>query len=124
VTNRSKVGTEPNTQAPSESHPASGAATATLPAGTVAGVLLLTSIGKHTWAFAGSARVSIKSNPRCIAIAGCPICRGTQGEPALCDYYVASFETLFRKLVSRRAVVRELTCEALGAAKCTFEICC
>jgi divinyl protochlorophyllide a 8-vinyl-reductase len=88
----------------------------------VAAPLLLTSIARHTWTFAGSATVNFQTRPPRITIAGCPICRASCGEPALCEYYAASFETLFRTLVSRRAIVRESACEASGAPACVFEI--
>ena len=84
---------------------------------------LLSSINHHTWTFAGSGTVSIVSGakPR-IAIEGCPICRGAVSDAPACSYYAASFEGLFRALVTRRARVTEVECEASGAPQCTFEI--
>jgi divinyl protochlorophyllide a 8-vinyl-reductase len=84
---------------------------------------LLSSIAKHTWTFAGSGTVSVAggSSPR-IAIEGCPICRGSSAHRPVCGYYAASFEGLFRSLVSRRASVVEVECQALGAKQCIFEV--
>ena len=85
--------------------------------------VLLSSITKHTWTFAGSGTVSIVSAaaPR-IAIEGCPICRGSSAQAPLCGYYAASFEGLFRELVTAKATVVEVACQALGANGCVFEI--
>jgi len=51
-----------------------------------------------------------------------PICRGTRAGAPACGYYAATFEQLFRRLVSSRAVVTETECAATGAAHCRFEI--
>jgi divinyl protochlorophyllide a 8-vinyl-reductase len=89
----------------------------------LAAPVLLASITKHTWTFAGSGTVSVARGaaPR-IAIAGCPVCRGSHARTPLCSYYAASFEGLFRALVTRRAAVAEVACEASGAPSCVFEI--
>jgi divinyl protochlorophyllide a 8-vinyl-reductase len=88
-----------------------------------AGPLLLSSITKHTWTFAGSGTVSVRTGPSPrIAIEGCPVCCGARAAAPLCGYYAASFEALFRALVTRRAAVTEVTCRALGAARCVFEV--
>lgn len=90
---------------------------------SLAAPLLVASITKHTWTFAGSGTVSAAAGPPArIAIEGCPICRDAVGNAPLCDYYAASFEGLFRALVSRRATVTEVACEARGAKGCVFEI--
>jgi divinyl protochlorophyllide a 8-vinyl-reductase len=85
--------------------------------------VLLASITKHTWTFAGSGAVTVAGGaaPR-IAIAGCPVCRGSHAQAPLCSYYAASFEGLFRALVTSRASVAEVACEASGASGCVFEI--
>src|SRR5450631_1459937 len=51
---------------------------------------LLRSITKHTWTFAGSGTVSIAAGHPAriaIAIAGCPLCRGSHAQAPLCSYY-------------------------------------
>jgi divinyl protochlorophyllide a 8-vinyl-reductase len=85
--------------------------------------VLLSSISKYTWTFAGSGTVSIARGavPR-IAIEGCPICRGSSARAPLCGYYAASFEGLFRELVAAKATVVEVACQALGANGGVFEI--
>jgi divinyl protochlorophyllide a 8-vinyl-reductase len=84
--------------------------------------LLLSSITKHTWTFAGSGVVSIASGPPLrIAIRSCPICRGAVGDRPHCSYYAASFEGLFRVLVDARSSVVEVACEGSGAPSCVFE---
>jgi divinyl protochlorophyllide a 8-vinyl-reductase len=89
----------------------------------LAAPLLLSSITKHTWTFAGSGAVSVAPGPPVrISIAGCPICRDAAGREPLCCYYAATFEGLFKALVSRRASAVETECEALGAPGCVFEI--
>jgi divinyl protochlorophyllide a 8-vinyl-reductase len=89
----------------------------------LAGPIVLRSILDHTWTFAGSATVgAIGGRPTTITIAGCPICRGARDEAPACGYYAATFERLFRRLVSRRATVTEVACEAMGAGRCAFEV--
>jgi len=89
----------------------------------LAGRALLAAISRHAWTFAGSGRFScVAGNPTVLTIEGCPICRGTRAVAPACDYYTATFERLFGRLVSRRAVVTEIECAATGAAHCRFEI--
>jgi divinyl protochlorophyllide a 8-vinyl-reductase len=93
-----------------------------LPAG-LAARLLLPAILRHAWTFAGAAHVTATPGPPLrIRLAGNPVCRGARAEEPLCDYYAAAFEGMFRALVSRHAVVREVACEATGAEACLFEI--
>ncbi len=93
-----------------------------LPAPLAARVLM-SAIGRHAWTFAGSgtfawrARAGIR-----FEIRNNPICRGATAEEPLCDYYAATFERLFRVLVSDRARVSETACEAAGGEACRFEI--
>jgi divinyl protochlorophyllide a 8-vinyl-reductase len=89
----------------------------------LASPMLLSSISKHTWTFAGSGTVQIREGPPPrIVVADCPICRGTAAGASLCAYYAGTFEGLFRSLVSRKAAVAEVACAAQGAPACTFEI--
>ena len=89
----------------------------------LASALLLKAITRHAWTFAGSAAFSARAgHPTRLSIAGCTICRNSQADMTLCDYYAATFETLFSTLVSRNAHATETDCQALGAAACTFEI--
>lgn len=85
--------------------------------------VLLRAIGGHAWTFAGSGRFSAESAGKArLSIAGCPLCRGTTAEHPVCDYYAATFERLYRTLVSRRATVVETECQAVGAPACVFDI--
>jgi divinyl protochlorophyllide a 8-vinyl-reductase len=89
----------------------------------VAGPLLLAAIRRHAWTFAGSGAFTANSGlPVQLAIAGSPMCRGTQAEAPVCDYYAATFERLFRALVHPHATVVETACEACGADACRFEV--
>lgn len=93
-----------------------------LPA-SVASRILLQAIGKNAWTFSGSGEFSARSGyPVSVAVAGCPICRGANARENLCDYYAATFERLYVVLVSPRAKVREVECQATGADACRFEI--
>lgn len=84
---------------------------------------LLAAISRHAWTFAGSGQFTCRAgNPTVLTISDCPICRGTRAGTAACGYYAATFERLFRRLVSSRAVVTETACAAMGAAHCRFEI--
>lgn len=85
--------------------------------------ILLGAVGKHAWTFSGSGRFSFETGrPVRVAISGCPICRGARAEGPVCDFYTATFERLFRTLVSRRTTVSEVQCQATGADACVFEM--
>lgn len=85
--------------------------------------VLLRAIGGHAWTFAGSGTFHAESGRTArLSIAHCPLCRGLTAPAPLCDYYAATFERLYRTLVSRRASVTETQCQATGAASCSFEI--
>jgi divinyl protochlorophyllide a 8-vinyl-reductase len=93
-----------------------------LPAGLAARVLLR-AIGRHAWTFAGSGtfRVLPGTPPR-FAIEHGPIARAGAAAHPVCGYYAATFETLCAALVSRRARVEEIACEAMGAPACVFAL--
>lgn len=85
--------------------------------------ILLTAIGKHAWTFAGSARFSWRlGHPIAFALDDCPLCRSAQSDAPCCDYYAATFETLFRTLIDSQARVTETACIAAGAPACRFKI--
>mgnify|MGYP001105369086 CR=1 FL=1 len=88
-----------------------------------ASAVLLSAVGKHAWTFSGSGHFSFATgNPVRVTITDCPICRGAAAERPLCDFYSATFERLFRTLVSRRTQVHETQCQAMGAGACVFEM--
>jgi len=85
--------------------------------------MLLGAVGKHAWTFSGSGHFSFEaSRPVRVTIAGCPLCRDAVADEPLCDFYTATFERLFRTLVSRRTEVVEVQCQAQGASACVFEM--
>lgn len=93
-----------------------------LPSG-LASRILVSTIARHSWTFAGSGRFRVQSGrPLTLCIANCPLCRGAVGSGPLCDYYAGTFEGLYRALVSRRTVVTETACQALGDEACAFTV--
>lgn len=89
----------------------------------IAARLLCAAISRHAWTFAGSGTFTVTpGHPMLLSIAGCPICRGTNADAALCGYYAATFERLFAVLVSPATRVQEAACSAQGAPTCTFEL--
>ncbi|WP_051013526.1 putative photosynthetic complex assembly protein PuhE [Pararhodospirillum photometricum] len=84
---------------------------------------LLGAIGRHAWTFAGSGHFSFEAGtPVRIRIQGSPLCRSIRADAPACAYYTATFEGLFRALVSPTSTVVETACGAMGAQACVFEI--
>jgi divinyl protochlorophyllide a 8-vinyl-reductase len=93
-----------------------------LPAGLAARILT-NAIGRHAWTFAGSGAFRVlPGRPMRLEIAGGPIPRAGAADHPVCGYYAATFETLFRALVSPRTQVTEVACEAMGAPACVFAL--
>ncbi|WP_270933242.1 bacteriochlorophyll 4-vinyl reductase [Falsiroseomonas oryzae] len=89
----------------------------------IAAQVLLGAIGRHAWTFAGSGAFRVRpGRPLRLEIAGAPIARAAAADHPVCGYYAATFETLFRALVSPRTRVQETACEAMGAEACVFEV--
>jgi divinyl protochlorophyllide a 8-vinyl-reductase len=85
--------------------------------------VLLAAIARHAWTFAGSGRFEVLGHsPVRVSISGNPLARAVHADEPQCDYYAATFERLFCALVSRSSTVVETSCEAAGAAACTFEV--
>jgi divinyl protochlorophyllide a 8-vinyl-reductase len=94
-----------------------------LPAALASRVLLV-AIGRNSWTFAGSGHFDIRpGQPVKLTLTGCPLCSGAEASIPLCDYYAATFERLFRELVSARAVATETSCHAVSGTACVFEVC-
>lgn len=90
---------------------------------SLAARLLLSAIAKHSWTFSGSGVFTYRSgHPVEVTIRNCPVCRSTRSTSPVCQYYAATFETIFRALVSPHAQALETLCQANGAPSCTFEI--
>ena len=85
--------------------------------------VLLGAIGRHAWTFAGSGSFRVlPGRPLQLEIRGGPIGRAAPAIEPVCDFYTATFETLFQALVSRRSHVVETACEACGDPACLFEV--
>ena len=66
--------------------------------------LLLKAIEKHAWTFAGSSTFRFDArHPVRISLAGSPMFATPQSRRLAASYFEATFETLFRELVSKRA---------------------
>ncbi|MCA0304199.1 MAG: bacteriochlorophyll 4-vinyl reductase [Proteobacteria bacterium] len=92
------------------------------PAG-LASRLLARAIARNAWTFAGTGSFSARhGRPTVFTIRNCPVCRQERGTTPRCDYYAATFETLYRALVHPRARVGILACVATGADACRFAI--
>lgn len=85
--------------------------------------ILSRAITRHAWTFAGSGSFRIEPGaPLRFVIAGGPISRGIHSGQPVCDFYAATFQRLYRKLVNPRTTVVEAACEAAGAPACVFEL--
>lgn len=87
--------------------------------------VLLAGIMRHAWTFAGTARVTLvrpAGEATRMVIAHCPMCRDLEAHTPACHFYAGTLEHLLVRLVTPRARVRELTCEALGAPACEFKL--
>jgi divinyl protochlorophyllide a 8-vinyl-reductase len=93
-----------------------------LPAG-LASRVLLKAIAGHAWTFAGSGRFSAVAGPPVrLVIMDNPLCRGWHTEDAVCSFFAATFEVLFRTLVHPASRVAETACEARGDDACCFVV--
>ncbi|BAM91862.1 4-vinyl protochlorophyllide reductase [Bradyrhizobium oligotrophicum S58] len=89
----------------------------------LAGRALTRAISAHAWTFAGTGTFTARpGRPTLYEISHCPLCREHHGDHAVCDFYAATFETLFATLVHPNAHAREIGCEATGAHACRFEV--
>lgn len=85
--------------------------------------VLAKAISRHAWTFAGSGTFSVKPGfPFVFEIQSNPLCRAIRSDHAVCDFYSATFERIFRELVHPKSRVTETACESAGAAACVFEI--
>ncbi|MEQ8404216.1 MAG: bacteriochlorophyll 4-vinyl reductase [Oceanicaulis sp.] len=83
----------------------------------LAGPMLLKSIARHAWTFAGSGVCAVDAGPPVqLTITGNPI-----AIPG-CVWHAGVLEVLFQTLVSAKAQVRHTRCEHAGARACTFEV--
>ena len=85
--------------------------------------VLCAAITRNAWTFVGTGRLSVRhgQGPRLI-VEHCPICRGAHSQEPYCDFYAATFERLFARLVHPRAKARETQCAARGEGRCVFHV--
>jgi divinyl protochlorophyllide a 8-vinyl-reductase len=89
----------------------------------IASRMLAKAIAKNAWTFAGTGTFSARhGHPTLFTLRNCPISRGRRSAEPCCDFYAATFERLYRRLVNDRARVVEVGCEATGSPACTFRI--
>jgi divinyl protochlorophyllide a 8-vinyl-reductase len=89
----------------------------------IASRLLARAIAANAWTFVGTGAFSAQhGHPARFTIHDCPIARGQHGTEPWCDFYAATFERLYRRLVHHNARVVEVACQAQGAPACVFEI--
>jgi len=85
--------------------------------------VLAQAIAKHAWTFAGSGAFRYSpGRPFVLSIRHGPLCGPICASTPTCHYYCATFERIFRALVSRHARVTEVACEAAGGDACVFEV--
>lgn len=90
---------------------------------SLAARVLTKAIAKHAWTFVGSGTFRCSpGTPFRLVIDHSPMCSRIRASAPVCHYYSATFERIFRQLVSRRARVTEVECEAAGGAACVFEV--
>lgn len=83
---------------------------------------LLKAISRNAWTFIGTGHFAVLSdNPPRIEITYAPLCRDVQADEPVCDFYVGTFERLFRVLVHPNTVFTEIACQAMGDPTCLFE---
>lgn len=89
-----------------------------------AAALLERAVARHAWTFAGSGHLFFMPLEHGVlaVLTGCPLCRGATLPAPHCDLYAATFERLFRRLVSRHARCQETACLAAGGPACEFRI--
>lgn len=85
--------------------------------------MLASAIKRNAWTFVGTGSFSARHGVRTVfTIRGCPMCHGQRSVQPYCDFYAGTFERLYARLVSKRARVTEIACQAMGAPACTFQI--
>jgi divinyl protochlorophyllide a 8-vinyl-reductase len=86
--------------------------------------LLVRAIGAHAWTFVGSGVFAFapQSGGLRLTIEDSPLARDAQAEQPVCTYYTATFERIFRVLVSPQTRIVETACAAAGAPHCEFDV--
>jgi divinyl protochlorophyllide a 8-vinyl-reductase len=86
--------------------------------------ILLKAIERHAWTFAGRGVFTWKATSEGfeLSLENNPVSRKIWAEEAVCDYYGATFETLFRALAGPNIRVEETECAAAGDPRCVFRV--
>ncbi len=86
--------------------------------------ILLKAVQRHAWTFAGRGVFGWKATDDGfeLSLANNPVSRDIRAEEPICDYYGATFETLFRSLGGAQVRVEETACAARGDAACLFHV--
>jgi divinyl protochlorophyllide a 8-vinyl-reductase len=87
--------------------------------------VLFAGIMRHTWTFAGTAAVTLErrpGEPLRLVMRHCPMCRDLRASTPACHFYAGTLGTLLARLVTPRAEVVEVACEATGAPACEFAL--
>lgn len=94
-----------------------------LPA-VLAAPVLVRAISAHAWTFVGSGRFRYerRRGGLRLTIEDSPLARGESTDRPVCDYYSATFECIFKALVSPKTRVVESCCAATGAPHCQFDV--
>lgn len=85
--------------------------------------MLLSALGRYAWVFAGSGQFgySLGRTPQ-LTLTGCITARGLNCAAPTCTFYQSAFQELLATLIDGQLRVREIACEACGAARCEFQI--
>ena len=88
----------------------------------IASKALARAIVNHAWTFAGSGYFGCQFSREGVlfTLEDSPLTRDVISTEPCCHYYTATFERLFRVLVSPRVQVSEIRCSAAGAPDCRF----
>lgn len=86
--------------------------------------ILLKAMRANAWTFAGSGAFGVEhvAGDVHLTFHACAMCRDMREAGPVCDFYAGTFERLIRVLVSPRAKVIEVECEAMGGHCCRFEV--
>lgn len=85
--------------------------------------ILLHAIARNAWTFAGSGTFRYRAGrPVIISISGGLLSRGMHAFEPICDFYSATFATLFRTLVDSATEVREKARPSPSSDDCVFEL--
>ncbi len=85
--------------------------------------LLIAAIRRNAWTFGVPAGLGVhRRNGLCLTIAANPLSLPEAAAAPRCDFYAATFETLFQHLVAPTLTVIETACRAQGEPACCFRV--